>query len=193
LELVFALAALADAANPEAGFDRIEHGSVVNDEMALRLASLGMPVITQPGFMYTKGDRYLADLTGSELSDLYRFRGLQDRGVPVIASSDAPYGPVSPWQIISTAANRQTLDGVVVGPTERVSTEQALAGYLTPTSALNRPLSFAEAKQVVAGMPADLCILQGKWSEVRGKAENAMVRATLIGGSAAFDRRRSEP
>jgi predicted amidohydrolase YtcJ len=143
--------------------------------------------------MYTKGDRYLADLTGSELSDLYRFRGLQDRGVPVIASSDAPYGPVSPWQIISTAANRQTLDGVVVGPTERVSTEQALAGYLTPTSALNRPLSFAEAKQVVAGMPADLCILQGKWSEVRGKAENAMVRATLIGGSAAFDRRRSEP
>ena len=193
LELVFALAALADAANPEAGFDRIEHGSVVNDEMALRLASLGMPVITQPGFMYTKGDRYLTDLTGSELSDLYRFRGLQDRGVPVIASSDAPYGPVSPWQIISTAANRQTLDGVVVGHTERVSAEQALAGYLTPTSALNRPLSFAEAKHVVAGMPADLCILQGKWSEVRGKAENAMVRATLIGGSAAFDRGRSEP
>jgi predicted amidohydrolase YtcJ len=137
--------------------------------------------------MYTKGDRYLADLTGSELSDLYRFRGLQDLGVPVIASSDAPYGPVSPWQVISTAANRQTLNGIAVGPAERVSAEQALAGYLTPTSALNRQVSFAEANQVVAGTPADLCILQGKWSEVRDKAERAMVRATLIGGSVAFD------
>lgn len=187
VELVFALAALADAADPETGFDRIEHGSVVNDEMALRLADLGMPVITQPGFIFTKGDRYLADLAGAELSNLYRFRGLQDLGVPVVASSDAPYGLVNPWQAIATAANRQTRSGATVGSAERVSPEQALAGYLTPTSMLNRQVSFAEVKQVVTGMPADVCILRGKWSEVRERAEDVMVRATLIGGSVAFD------
>ena len=52
---------------------------------------------------------------------------------------------------------------------------------------LNRQVSFAEVKQVVTGMPADVCILRGKWSEVRERAEGVMVRATLIGGSVAFD------
>ena len=32
--------------------------------MAHRLADLGLPVITQPGFLFSKGDQYLADLTG---------------------------------------------------------------------------------------------------------------------------------
>ena len=188
LELVFALAALADASGPEDGFDRIEHGAVVSDEMALRLADLGMPVITQPGFLYAKGDQYRADLTKSELANLYRFRGLQDLGVPVIASSDAPYGPVNPWQVIATAANRQTATGAVLGARECVCAEDALAGYLTPPSALNQGLSFARARKLETGMPADVCLLERPWSEVLGQAGNATVRATLIGGSTVFDR-----
>ena len=193
LELVFALAALDDAAGPEVGFDRIEHGSVVHDDMALRLADLGMPVITQPAFLFAKGDQYRADLAGSELSDLYRFRGLQDLGVPVVASSDAPYGPVNPWQVIATAANRQTSSGAVIGLHERVGVETALAGYLTSTSALNQGVSLARVSKIEAGMPADLCVLDRKWSEVRRKAEGVSVRATLIGGSVAFDRESSDP
>ena len=126
LELVFALAALADASEPEEGFDRIEHGSVISDEMALRLADLGMPVITQPAFLYAKGEQYLADLTETELANLYRFRGLQDLGVSVVASSDAPYGLVNPWQAIATAANRQTRSGATVGSAERVSLNKPL-------------------------------------------------------------------
>ena len=193
LELVFALAALDDASGPEAGFDRIEHGSVVHDDMALRLADLGMPVITQPAFLFAKGDQYRADLSGAELSDLYRFRGLQDLGVPVIASSDAPYGPVNPWQVIASAANRRTASGAVIGPAERVGVESALAGYLTSTPALNQGLSFARARRVAIGMPADLCVLAQKWSEVRDEAESMAVGATLIGGSVAFDSGRPDP
>ena len=186
LELVFALAALADAPEPEEGFDRIEHGSVISDEMALRLADLGMPVITQPAFLYAKGEQYLADLTEIELANLYRFRGLQDLGVSVVASSDAPYGPVNPWQVIATAANRQTAAGAVVGSRESVHVEDALAGYLTPTSALNQGLPFARARKLEVGMPADVCLLEQRWSEVLGQAGSATVGATLIGGSTVF-------
>ncbi|MBL6709389.1 MAG: amidohydrolase family protein [Pseudomonadales bacterium] len=187
LELVFALAALAEAAPCEAGFDRIEHGAVVDDEMAHRLADLGLPVITQPGFLFTKGDQYLTDLQASELDNLYRFAGLQRLGVCVAASSDAPYGPVNPWQVISSAATRRTRLGVTVGEHEQITAEQALTGYLTPTVRLNQKSSFAQARRVKVGMPADLCVLQDQWSEQRGETGALEVRATLIGGSVVFD------
>jgi len=187
LELVLALAALAEAAPCEAGFDRIEHGAVVDDEMAHRLADLGLPVITQPGFLFTKGDQYLTDLQASELDNLYRFAGLQRLGVCVAASSDAPYGPVNPWQVISSAATRRTRLGVTVGEHEQITAEQALTGYLTPTVRLNQKSSFAQARRVKVGMPADLCVLQDQWSEQRGETGALEVRATLIGGSVVFD------
>jgi predicted amidohydrolase YtcJ len=187
VELVFALAALAEAVPREQGFDRIEHGGVVDDEIARRLADLGLPVITQPGFLFSKGDQYLTDLTGSELGNLYRFAGLQRLGVCVVASSDAPYGPVNPWQVIASAATRRTRGGEMLGGDEQVTAEEALRGYLTPSNGLNQNVSFAQARVIKVGMPADLCILRGAWSPRRGAAGGLEVRATLIGGSVVFD------
>ncbi len=189
LELVFAIAALEEAAPCEFGFDRIEHGAVVNDEMACRLADLGLPVVTQPGFLFSKGDQYLDDLSEIEVRDLYRFAALQRQGVCVVASSDAPYGPLDPWQVIGCAATRRTRAGAIVGEQECVSAAEALSGYLTPMNALNQDLSFADAREIRIGMPADLCVLHQAWSE-RALFEGGyrgQVRATLIGGSVAFD------
>lgn len=187
LELVFALAGLADAAPPEQGFDRIEHGAMVNDEMARRLAQMDMPVITQPGFLYAKGDQYLQDLSRSELGDLYRFRGLREQGVQVVASSDAPYGPISPWQVSATAMDRKTTGGAELSPWERVEPEVALSGYLTPPAQLNQRRAFEDLKAVRVGSPADLCLLGGRWQDYRQRPEEVAVRATLIGGSVVYD------
>ena len=113
---------------------------------------------------------------------------MQRLGVCVVASSDAPYGPVNPWQVISSAATRRTRLGAMVGEHEQITAEQALTGYLTPSVRLNQRSSFAQARKVKVGMPADLCVLQGEWSEQRGEAGELDVRATLIGGSVVFDR-----
>ena len=65
------------------------------------------------------------------IKSIYRYRSLLENNIPVIASSDSPYGPVSPWKIIGTAADRQTREGQVVGPEEAVSRNIAIEGYLT--------------------------------------------------------------
>jgi predicted amidohydrolase YtcJ len=187
LELVFALAALDDAESPTQGFDRVEHGAMVNDDMAQRLAQMAIPVITQPGFLYAKGDQYLQDLSAAEQDDLYRYRGLLDRGVSVVASSDGPYGPINPWQVVSSAVNRATRSGVLVTPWEQVEPEEALGGYLTPSTELNMRRSFQELKTITLGREADLCLLKGKWSELRHNPEKVTVRATLIGGSVVYE------
>jgi predicted amidohydrolase YtcJ len=187
LELVFALAALDEAEPPTRGFDRVEHGAMVNDDMAQRLAQLAVPVITQPGFLYAKGDQYLQDLSAAEQDDLYRYRGLLDCGVSVVASSDGPYGPINPWQVVSSAVNRATSSGALVTPWEQVAPEEALAGYLTSSAELTMRRSFQELKAITVGKAADLCLLKGKWSDLRHNPEKVTVRATVIGGSVVFD------
>ena len=74
-----------------------------------------------------------------------------------------------------------------MGEHEQITAEQALTGYLTPTVRLNQKSSFAQARRVKVGMPADLCVLQDQWSEQRGETGALEVRATLIGGSVVFD------
>ncbi len=187
LELVFALAALELAPLPERGFDRIEHGAEVTDELALRLGDLGLPVITQPGFLLTKGDQYLQDLPAPRQRRLYRFAGLLERGVCVIASSDAPYGPLNPWQVIASAANRQTRSGQMVTPEERVEPEIALSGYLKPSDALTQTQSFARLTTIDVGMNGDLCLLSGQWQDKREGPEGITIRATWVGGSLVYD------
>ena len=61
VELVVACAALEQAgALPT---DRIEHASVATDEMIATLSALGVTVVTQPGLVHDRGDRYPVSYT----------------------------------------------------------------------------------------------------------------------------------
>ncbi|WP_436776561.1 amidohydrolase family protein, partial [Yinghuangia sp. YIM S09857] len=122
--LVLTLAVLA-AVGPVAG-DRIEHGAVVPVEVRRTIRDFGLRVITQPGFVAQRGDRYLRDCHPDDVGLLYPYASLLAAGVPVHPSSDAPYGPVDPWAIMRAAAARRTAGGVLLGPHERVPVATAL-------------------------------------------------------------------
>ncbi len=66
---------------------------------------------------------------------LNRVRSLTDAGVPCGLSSDAPYGPLDPWAVMAAAMRRRTPSGRIAGPGERLTGDQALAGYLGPPGA----------------------------------------------------------
>ena len=127
---MFALAALADASGPEDGFDRIEHGAVVSDEMALRLADLGMPVITQPAFSMP---RAISTCRSQQikLEICIDFAGCRIWGARDCQQRCALWTS-KPLASVATAVNRQTATGAVLGARECVCVEDALAGYLTP-------------------------------------------------------------
>src|SRR5690606_10809802 len=83
--------------------DRIEHGSVVPPDLRRVAAARGLTVVTQPGFVLERGDRYLASVDAEGLPHLYPCRGLIEAGIPVGGGTDAPLGHPDPWRAVATA------------------------------------------------------------------------------------------
>jgi predicted amidohydrolase YtcJ len=157
--------------------DRIEHASVVPDGVAQWMARLGVRVVTQPAFLHAKGDDYLRDVEPDDLPCLYPYASLLAAGVPTSASSDAPYGPVDPWQVVTSARDRTSSTGTVINAVERVPTRTALDSYLTPAhDPGGRP------KRVAAGLEADLVLLSVPLEEALAHPDAELVSATWIAG-----------
>ncbi len=172
--LLLTLAAL-EVAGPHGG-DRIEHAAVVPPEARERMAALGVRAVTQPGFLADRGDDYLRDVDPDDRPLLYPYASLCAAGVPVAASSDAPYGPADPWQVIAAAADRTTPAGAVICPAERVTAQQALSGYLSAPSSPGGP------PRTVAVGTADLVLLDRPLEAALADPAATRVRLTLRDG-----------
>jgi len=165
-----------DEAGALAG-DRVEHASVVPPDLRARMASRRLVVVTQPGFVEERGDRYLAEVAADDLPHLYPCRSLIEAGIPVGGGTDAPFGHPDPWRAIATAIDRRTSEGAPLGVREAVSPERALALFLTP---LESP--GGEPRRVEVGAPADLCLLDAPLSAVLEDPSSTHVAATIHGG-----------
>jgi predicted amidohydrolase YtcJ len=179
-EFAVTLAAF-EAAGAEIG-DRVEHGGLIPAAAIASLADLGLAVVTQPAFVFERGDRYLADVPADEHEDLYRCASLLAAGVPVAASSDAPYATADPWLAMEAAIRRRTRLGETLGAAERVRPERALALFL---GAPDRP--GGPPRRVIAGAAADLCLLKAPLKDVLDQPTADQLRVTLIGGRVVYE------
>lgn len=170
VDLAFALAALQEAG--VRGGDRIEHASVCPPEFLEQVGELDLTVVTQPGFIATRGDAYLRDVEEFDRPWLYRLRGFLDRGIRLAGSSDAPYGDADPWAAMDAAVRRRTASGQSVAGMESLTPEQALALFTSP---LEEPGSGAPKLEV--GAVADLCLLTQPWGVARNALAQVEVRA----------------
>jgi predicted amidohydrolase YtcJ len=172
--------AVAAAALEEAGVvpgDRIEHAAVAPPDIVAWLAALGVAVVIEPGFVQARGDAYLRDVDAADRPWLVRARGFDDASVALAAGTDAPYGPADPWLAMQAAVDRRTRAGALLGESEAVTPERALALFTTPPHAPGGP-----PRSVVAGAPADLCLLALPWSRARDRLAAADVVGTWVGG-----------
>jgi predicted amidohydrolase YtcJ len=158
--------------------DRVEHGSVVPPDLRAVVASAGLTVVTQPGFVLERGDRYLASVDAEDMPHLYPCRSLIEAGIPVGGGTDAPYGHPDPWRDVAAAIDRRTASGAPLGVREAVSPERALALFLTPPEAPG-----GQPRRVEVGAPADLCLLDAPLSHVLEDPSSSHVVVTVIGGA----------
>ena len=178
-ELALTLAAF-DTAGSAPG-DRIEHGGMIPAEAIPVLVQLGLTVVTQPGFVFERGDRYLADVDPREHADLYRCASLLAAGVPVASSSDAPYASPDPWRAMRAAVRRRTKQDQAIGAAERIDAATALDLYLGDFANPGGPPRLA-----APGQAADLCLLKAPIREALDALDADLVAATIVGGRVVY-------
>ena len=160
IEFLLAMVALREAGTSRA--DRLEHASIVPPESIAELSSLGVTVVSQPSLVFTRGDRYRADVAAAEHRDLYRAATLMGAGVPWAASSDAPYGDANPWLSAHTSVTRRTSGGAALGLAEIQTPEAAVSAYLGSPDDPGGPV-----RSLQVGAPADVCLLDRNWAAAR--------------------------
>lgn len=179
VQAVVSLAAL-EASGAVDG-DRIEHGAVLPPELVSHIGALGVLVVTQPAMAARRGDRYLASVDPRDRPDLWRAGSLLAAGVRLAAGSDAPFGPLDPWDALEAATERRTPSGAVLGPAERLDGPAALA-LLT-----GRPDAPWVPRRVEPGQPADLCLVD-RPPAPPWEAGRPEVLATVVAGALAYRR-----
>jgi predicted amidohydrolase YtcJ len=180
VELMFALAALADAGTLPG--DRVEHASVAPPEAIAALRELKLTVVTQPSFIAERGDQYAREVEPADRPWLYRARAFLAAGVPLAAGSDAPYSEPDPWRAMRAAVERRSESGVRLGSAEALTPEEALALFTAPLDAPGQP-----PPRVRAGAAADLCLLRTPWSLARRALSSDLVAATWRGGELLWE------
>ena len=91
--------------------NRIEHAAECPADLMPRLAASGATVVTQPGFIYWRGDGYLEHVDPALRPHLYNSDEMRRRNVPVAFSSDAPVTEPSPWPGVYAAVTSLTESG----------------------------------------------------------------------------------
>lgn len=180
-ELALTLAAFETAGSREG--DRVEHGGIIPEDAIEVLRRLRLTVVTQPGFVAERGDRYLAEVEAADLESLYRCASLQAAGVPVAGSSDAPYTRPDPWAAMRAAVTRRTLGGAVIAPGERIASRAALDLYL---GSFDEP---GRRREIRVGEAADLCLLKTPMAEALVALDPSLVAATLVDGEVVYQAR----
>ncbi len=180
-ELVFALSSLITAGHYRG--DRIEHASIAPDEVFPLMREAQVCIVTQHGFIRERGDQYLADVEPRDQKFLYRGKAFLDAGIPLVGSSDAPYGSHDPWLTMRAAVERTSADGRCMGVREILTPEQALALFTTCSD-----IPGSSPRKVAIGEVADLCLLDCSWSVARTHLDCRHVLATVKDGELIYSR-----
>ncbi len=165
---------------------RIEHCSECPPHLLERIKKLGVVIVTQPPFIYSSGERYLATVPASQLPWLYRIKSPLESGVVVAGSSDAPVAPLDPLVGVSAAVTRRAESGQVLLPEERITVNQALALYTINAARA----SFEEniKGSISPGKLADMVVLSHDPSQIPPEQiKDIKVEMTIIGGEVVWE------
>lgn len=156
---------------------RIEHASVLTEDLIRRMKKLNVLAVVQPHFIVS--DYWVHERLGHKRSELaYPFQSLVRSGVSVVGSSDCPVEPLSPLSGITAAINRP-------GSKEALSLEQAIELY-------TRSAAYASYEEnwkgtIEPGKLADLVVLEKDPGKVPPEMiQEIKVLATIVGGRTQY-------
>jgi predicted amidohydrolase YtcJ len=171
--------------------DRIEHCSECPLELIVEVKKSDAMVVTQPGFIYWNGDRYLERVEPGLLPDLYAIGALARDHISVGFSSDAPVIDPNPWPAIYGAVTRLTRKGSHLPEREEHCRDQQIlvidALRMYTTGGAQAEGSQARKGSVSAGKLADLVLVDADPTQVAPMGlKDIKAVLTIIGGEVVW-------
>jgi predicted amidohydrolase YtcJ len=165
---------------------RIEHCAECPPYLLERIKKLGAVIVTQPPFIYSSGERYLATVPEKQLCWLYRIKTPLESGIVVAGSSDAPVAPENPLVGIYAAVTRRAESGQSLLLEESIAFEQALALYTVNAAYAS---SEEDIKGSIApGKLADMVVLSDDPRQVDPEwLKDIKAEMTIIGGEVVWE------
>ena len=150
-------------------------------ELLVAVAQLGLTVVTQPNFVFERGEAYLREVEPVDRPWLYRLRGIRAAGIPLAGSTDAPFGDAEPWIAMQAAVTRRTRAGSLIGGGEALTPEEAFNLFAGTLADPGGP-----ARAIGVGAAADLCLIDRPWPEARNDLGVVTVKKTIKSGRVAW-------
>ncbi|MGC8606166.1 MAG: amidohydrolase [Vulcanisaeta sp.] len=168
---------------------RIEHASVLREDLIRRIRELGIVLAVQPHFIIS--DWWVVNRVGADRARyVYPFKTLIDNGIMLGFSTDAPVEPLNPWETVYAAVTRGCYEGIELCKytgNERVSVVDVLHYYTYGSAYLLREEN--EFGKLEPGYLADFIIIDKDPLSVGDKElRNIKVLETYTGGQKVYIR-----
>ena len=165
---------------------RIEHCSLVDQDLIDRMAKMGICPTLNPGMLTSIGANY-TKFYGERMKYMIAARSMLDAGVPVAFASDNPSGPMG-MALIDGAVNRyDRVQGVELDQTQCISVLEAIrcATYGSAYAAKEEDIKGS----LEVGKLADLIILSENILTLpKEKLNEVQVDLTVIDGNIEYER-----
>jgi predicted amidohydrolase YtcJ len=161
---------------------RIEHCTVINDDLIRRMKTLGVIPTPFSTYVYYHGEKM--KLYGEErLKSMFALRSFLDAGIRPTQASDYPPGQFEPMMALQSSVTRTDIKGNVWGANQKVTVEEAIKigtingayasyeenakgsleeGKLADLVVLGRD-PFKEEPSTLVSIPIERTMAGGKW------------------------------
>jgi predicted amidohydrolase YtcJ len=164
---------------------RIEHCTVITDEIIRRMAALGVVPTPFSTYVYFHGEK-MVEYGEERLGSMFALRSFLDAGIRPTLASDYPPGPFEPMMALQSMTTRTDITGKTWGARQKITVEEALR----VTTLNGAYASFEEdiKGSIEIGKLADLAVL-GRDPLVENPSSliTIPVQRTMVGGTWVFE------
>jgi predicted amidohydrolase YtcJ len=181
-------------AEPRPGLrHRIEHCSVVDDDILRRIKALDLVVAPFAGYAAYHGAALDSWYGPERVGRMFAHRSFLDAGITVAGSSDYPCGPFQPlFGIQSMVTRRGADDGTLVGGRQRITAAEALEVFTVGSAAATGQQSHLGRLQ--PGYLADFVVLaEDPLAVDPGSIAAVPVLETFVGGDLVWSAEAAAP
>ena len=164
---------------------RIEHCTVINDNLVQRMKALGVIPTPFSTYVYFHGEK-MQEYGAERLDSMFALRSFIDAGIRPTLASDYPPGPFEPMMALQSMVTRTDITGKTWGPRQKITVEEALR-----VCTLNGAYASFEEHQkgsLEPGKLADVVVLgRNPLEEDPASLVTIPVERTMVGGNWVYE------